>query len=208
MYKIYGKSEIGEGTFIADSVVIGYPGKDEITKLLEGRAEDIVGAKIGRNCILREFGMIYSHAILSDNIQTGHYFMIREYTTVGAGTLVGCGVLIEDHCCIGKNVSIQSGVYIPTNTIIEDDVFIGPYAIFTNDKFMGRGGEKPILKGAKVERGARIGANSTILPGLTIGKDSLIGAGAVVTKDVKPYTVVAGVPARKIGTVPREHRLY
>jgi len=113
-------------------------------------------------------------------------------------------VIIEDHCGIGSNVSIQSGVYIPTNTIIKDGVFIGPRAVFTNDKYMERGNVK--LVGAVVEKNVRIGANTTILSGVRVGEDSVIGAGAVVTKDVEPYSVVTGVPAKKVGVVPEVHR--
>jgi acetyltransferase-like isoleucine patch superfamily enzyme len=114
-------------------------------------------------------------------------------------------VIIEEHCKIGNNVSIQSGVYIPTKSVIEDNVFLGPRATLTNDKLMGRGEWK--IEGITIKRGTRVGANSTILPGVVIGENVMIGAGAVVTKDVESNVIVAGVPARKIGDVAESDRI-
>lgn len=205
MAKIHGKSKIGKGTYLGENVIIGYPGLDELQKLLDSKFNEVAGAKIGDNCIIRDYGVVYSNVILGNNVRTGHHFLIREHTSVGDNTLIGTGVVIEANCKIGSNCSIQSNAYLSTNTVIKDNVFIGPRAVFINDKYMGRGEVK--LVAPQVEKGARIGANSTILPSVIIGKDSLVGAGAVVTEDVAPYTVVAGVPARKIGNVPKEHRL-
>jgi acetyltransferase-like isoleucine patch superfamily enzyme len=204
MPRVYGKSRIGQNTYIAESVIIGHPAKDEKQLLLSNRLDDVAGAIVGNDCILRDFGVLYSHAILGDKVQTGHHWMVREHTTVGECSMIGSGVVVDDHCRIGKRVSIQTRAYIPTNTIIDDDVFIGPCVCLTNDKYMGRG--KVELKGVHICQGARIGGNSTILPGITIGKDSLVAAGAVVTKDVAAHVVVAGVPAIMISKVPKEHR--
>ncbi len=106
-------------------------------------------------------------------------------------------MIIEDQCKIGNNVSIQSGVYIPTYSIIEDNVFLGPNSVLTNDKYIGyEDPRKGDLKGVMIEKNASIGANSTILPGVRIGHNAVVGSGAVVTRDVAPGTVVAGVPAK------------
>ena len=206
MPEIYGNTKIGEGTFIGQRCVIGHPGKHEKALLVENRMNEVKGAFIGRECVIRDGTIIYSQATIGDNVQTGHNALIREDTVIGDKSMVGTNTIIEDNCRIGDRVSIQSAVYIPTNTIIEDDVFVGPRVCFTNDKYMGRG--EIHLLGAHVEIGARIGANATILPGIRIGKDSIVGGGAVVTKDVESYSIVAGNPARVIGTVPEEDRKH
>jgi acetyltransferase-like isoleucine patch superfamily enzyme len=200
MPEIHGKSKIGEGTFVADNVIIGYPGKSEAHLLKEGKFELVEGSTIGGNCILRDFGVIYSQTELGDNVKTGHHYMVREHSVVGANTLIGSGVIIEDQCKIGADVMIESNVYIPTFSEVEENVFLGPNVVLTNDKKMGRGDWK--LEGITVRKGARVGANVTILPGVVIGRDSVIGAGSVVTRDVPDYEIVVGVPASSIGQVP------
>jgi acetyltransferase-like isoleucine patch superfamily enzyme len=205
MATIYGNSKIGEGSWIGENVIIGYPGKAEAEILRTGEYDKIAGSVIGENCTIRDFGVIYSNASLGKFINTGHHFIVREYTEIGYESLIGSGVIIEEHCKIGRQVSIQSGVYIPTNSVIEDNVFLGPRATLTNDKLMGRGDWK--IEGITIKRGTRVGANSTILPGLVIGENVMIGAGAVVTKDVEPNVIVAGVPARKIGDVAESDRI-
>jgi len=206
MATIYGKSRIGKGTYIASTVIIGHPGKSERHLLIEGRLELVAGAIIGEDCVIRDYGVIYSGARLGDRCQTGHNFVVREDTHIGNGTLVGSGVIIEDDCSIGSDVSIQSSVYIPTGSVIEDNVFLGPRSVLTNDRYMGR--TEKWLEPVTVRRGARIGANSVILPGVTVGRDTVVGSGAVVTRDVDDYSVVVGNPARKVKSVPPEHRKF
>jgi len=205
MARIYGETKIGNNTYLGEDVIIGHAGKHEKELLLGNRLNEVDGSSIGDDCIIRDSTIIYSQVMVGNRVQTGHHVLIREGTDIGNDTIIGSGTIIEDNCKIGSRVSIQSGVYIPTNTVIEDDVFIGPRVCFTNDKYMGRSVDF-CLAGAHVERFVRIGANSTILPALNIGHDSVIGAGAVVTKEVEPFEIVAGVPAVRIGTVPEDQR--
>jgi len=104
-------------------------------------------------------------------------------------------VYIEGEVVIGDNCKIKPFVFIPTGVTIEDDVFIGPNVTFTNDKYPRAHGEWKLLE-TRVKRGASIGANSVILPGLTVGEYALIGAGTVVTKNVPDYAIVTGNPGR------------
>ncbi len=202
MFTCYGKSKIGFGTIIGDNVLIGYPSRAELSESCAFDAEklrDIIGSIIGENCVLRDFGIIYSKTTLGDFVQTGHHYLVREESIIGNGTLIGSNVIIEDKCKIGNNVSIQSGVYIPTYCEIGDNVFLGPNAVLTNDKYIGyQDPRKRELEGVVIEEKASIGANSTILPGVRIGRNVVVGSGAVVTHDVEPDLVVVGVPARVI----------
>ena len=129
--------------------------------------------------------------------------MISKLANVFESAKIGDGVKIGAFSEIGRNVkigddsNISAGVYIPENVIIEDNVFIGPHAVFTNDKNPPSHGKWRDEEPTIVQKGVSIGANSTILPNLTLGENCKIGAGSVVTKDVKPNTLVYGVPARE-----------
>lgn len=153
--------------------------------------------KIGKNGLIRTKNLIYNDVVIGDNFKTGHYILIRENTIIGDNVLVGTNTVIDGNCTIGNNVSMQTGVYLPTNTTIEDDVFLGPNVTITNDKQMERNNPNKKLIGATIKKGASIGANSTLLPGITIGENSRIGAGSVVTKDVPDNETWFGNPAKR-----------
>jgi acetyltransferase-like isoleucine patch superfamily enzyme len=117
---------------------------------------------------------------------------------IGKNCKIDAFVYVEEGVVIGDNCKIRPFVFIPTGVTIEDDVFIGPNVSFTNDKYPKVKGEWKLLQ-TRIKRGASIGANSVILPGVTIGEEALVGAGSVVTKDVPKRARVAGSPARIIG---------
>ncbi|MCZ2396335.1 MAG: N-acetyltransferase [Chitinophagales bacterium] len=126
------------------------------------------------------------------------YCVVLPKARIGSNCNINCQVFIENDVCIGNNVTIKPGVQIWDGITIEDDVFIGPNATFTNDK-MPRSKHYPEkFMRTLVKKGASIGANATILPGITIGESAMIGAGCVVTKDIPPHTVWVGNPARQI----------
>ena len=178
---LHGRVTIGEGTTVQENVILGSTEDGELG--------------IGKNSIVRSGTVIYSSVKIGDNFRSGHNVLIRENTKIGNNVLVGTNSAIDGDCKIGNNVSIQTGAYITRYTKIEDDVFLGPFCVTTNDKYMKYGAA---LRGPVIKRGARIGANATIMPGITIGENAVIGAGAVVTKNVNPNEIVAGVPARVI----------
>lgn len=138
--------------------------------------------------------------VSSTNIGDGT--RVWQFSVIFSGAIIGkdCNIcahtLIEGNVVIGDKVTIKSGVYIWDNTIIEDNVFIGPCVTFTNDKYPRSKQNDKEFDSIRVKQGASIGANATILPGITIGENSMIGAGSVVTKDVPNNVVAYGNPAK------------
>lgn len=124
------------------------------------------------------------------------FSVIFENARIGENCNICAHTLIENDVVIGNNVTIKSGVFLWDGTRVEDDVFIGPNATFTNDVIPRSKVYPPVFKGITLKKGASIGANATILPGITIGCKAMVGAGAVVTKDVPDYAVVVGNPAK------------
>jgi acetyltransferase-like isoleucine patch superfamily enzyme len=178
---LHGKVAIGEGTTVQENVILGSAEDGELS--------------VGRDSIIRSGTVIYSGVEIGNNFRSGHNVLIREKTKIGDNVLVGTNSVIDGDCTIGHNVSIQTGVYITRYTKIEDGVFLGPFCVTTNDKYMKYG---VTLVGPVIKKGARIGANATILPAVTIGENAVVGAGAVVNKDVTRDDVVAGNPARSV----------
>lgn len=148
---------------------------------------------------------IHENAIVDDGVKIGlgtrvwAFSHILENAKIGSDCNICEHVFIENDVTLGDSVTVKSGVQLWDGTIIEDNVFIGPNATFTNDKFPRSKVYPDEFKKTIIKRGASIGANATILPGLIIGNDAIIGAGAVVTKDVPPRAIVIGNPAKITG---------
>lgn len=174
---------LGENCKLEENVVLGLEYKDGCSP-----------PKIGNNAVIRSGTIIYGDVEIGDNFRSGHFVLIREETKVGNNVLVGTHTVIDGHCTLGSNIKLQTGVYLSTNTKIGDNVFIGPYAVLLNDKYPVRVDYE--LKGPVVEDDVSIGANATILPGVRIGREAFIAAGAVVTKDVPPRKLARGNPAQ------------
>lgn len=184
----YGINSIGENAVIFDPVTIGFPSRQNIGK------RDFNGVTIGNNAVIRSGTILYCDVLAGNSFSAGHNVMVREKTVIGDNVSLGTGVIIEGNCEIGSNSNLQSLVYIPTNSKIGNHVFIGPNAVLTNDKYPPHGGQN--LSGPTISDYAAIGANVTILPGVHIGKGSLVAAGSVVTRDVPEKTLAIGSPAR------------
>jgi len=158
----------------------------------------------GKNILLRSNTIIYNDVVIGDDFKTGHNVVIRENTTIGDDVLIGTNTVIEGNCTIGSNVRIQSNVYLPTNSFIEDNVFIGPCACFTNDRYPVR--VEYDLKGPQIKKGASVGANTTFLSNIEVGEGAIVAAGAVVTRNVPPFYLAIGTPA-KIKPLPEHLRV-
>jgi len=188
--KIYNNVKLGKNVIIEDYCIIGKPPMN----FSDGELETI----IGDNAIIRSHTIIYAGNIIGYNFQTGHHVVIRENNKIGNQVSIGTLSCIEHHIIIEDEVRCHSQVFIPEFTIIKKNAWIGPNVVITNAKYPQSKNVKKNLKGAIIEQNAIIGANVTILPGLLIGKHTLIGCGSVVTNDVDDFNVVVGNPAKNI----------
>jgi acetyltransferase-like isoleucine patch superfamily enzyme len=186
---------LGKGCVIEDFVIIGTPPKGSAP----GENETV----IGDNAIIRSHTVIYAGNKIGNNFQTGNKANIRELNEIGDDVSIGTLSVIEHHVKIANGVRIHSQTFIPEYTILENECWIGPNVVLTNAKYPLSQDVKKDLKGPIIMKQAKIGANSTILPGITIGENALVGAGSVVTKDVIDNIVVAGNPARVIGDISK-----
>lgn len=202
--KIYGKALINSGTYIGENCIIGHPQRIHLKKIITSKKKnsDFEGPNldIGENCTIRAGTIIYSDVSIDSNCQTGHNVLIREKTTIAENALIGTNSIIDGFVTIGRNVSIQTGVYIPPFSIIGNNVFMGPFCKLTNDKYMMR--KKYDLIGPTIEDNVSLGANSIIFPNVKIKYGTIVGAGAVVTKDTKEKDIIIGNPARFLKKVP------
>jgi len=149
---------------------------------------------IGPDSTIRDGTIVYNDVKAGSGLQTGHHALIREQTVLGKDVLVGTQVVIDGATAVGNNVSMQTGVYVPQDTDIGSDVFLGPNATLLNDTYPAISRDASLV-GPEIKDGARIGANTTILPGVSVGQEAFVAAGAVVTEDVSHKTLAIGVPA-------------
>lgn len=204
---IHQDVRIGNNVTIGDNSVIGkspFKASSSATTS-EEELEDLIiedGVKIGACCV------IYRGASLGENCFVGDLATIREKSSVGNNTIIGKGATVENKCKIGKRVKIETNAYITAFSTIEDYCFVAPEVTFTNDNYLGRTEErKKHFGGPILKKGSRIGANATILPGIIIGEDAVVAAGSVVTKNLEPRKIYAGVPAKYFRDVPEEQLL-
>ena len=185
---IYPNVTLGDDVVVEDFCIIGLPFKG--MKNLQ--------TIIGSGSIIRAGTYIYAGNQIGKNFQTGNKTNIRELNQIGDDVSIGTLSVIEHHISIGNNVRLHSQVFVPEYSTLENDCWIGPNTVLTNARYPKHISAKEELKGPLIGSNAKIGANSTILPGVVIGNNSLIGAGCVVTKNVAPDTIVAGNPAKPL----------
>jgi acetyltransferase-like isoleucine patch superfamily enzyme len=191
---IYDNVTLGDGCQIGADVILGEPLADIYRDAANYVNPTLV---IGANSIIRSGSIIYAGSQFGERFETGHRVTIREGTVAGENLRVGTLSDIQGDCVIGDYVRFHSNVHIGQKSVVGNYVWIFPYVVLTNDPHP----PSTFLVGVTVGDFSVIATMSVVLPGVTIGKDALIGAGSIVNRDVGDEDVVVGNPAKKVATV-------
>lgn len=203
---IHPGTVLGEGVKVLEYAVVGK--QPTLSPRSTAKREPLPPTVIGDGTVVSTGAIVFAGSTIGERVILGDQSCIRERVTIGDDVVVGRGSLVENDTTIGAMTKIQADAYITAYSILEDHVFIAPCVVTTNDNFMGRT-EKRLgkIKGPTIRRGARIGGGAILCPGIEIGEDAFVGAGAIVTKDVPPRVVVVGSPARILRDVPEDELL-
>ena len=200
---VYEGTVLGEGVKVLEGAVVGK--QPTLSPRSTAKREPLPPATIGDGTIVSTGAIVFAGAAIGARVILGDQSCVRERVEVGDDVVLGRGSYVENDTTIGAMTKIQAEAYITAYTTLEEHVFIAPCVVTTNDNWMGRTEKRfGLVKGPTIRRGARIGGGAILCPGVEIGEEAFVGAGAVVTKDVPPRTVVVGNPARVLREVPDE----
>ncbi|RDI73984.1 Acyl-[acyl carrier protein] [Gaiella occulta] len=197
---------LGEGVKVLEYAVVGK--QPSLSPRSTASREPLPPTVIGEGTIVSTAAIVFAGSTIGARVILGDQSCVRERVTIGDDVVLGRGSLIENDSTVGALAKIQADAYITAYSTLEESVFIAPCVVTTNDNFMGRT-EKRFgnVKGPTIRRGARIGGGAILCPGIEVGEEAFVGAGAVVTKDVPPRVVVVGSPARVLREVPDDELL-
>ena len=200
---VYPGTVLGEGVKVLEHAVVGK--LPSLSPRSTAKREPLPPAVLGDGAIVSTGAVVFAGSRVGARVIVGDQACIRERCEVGDDVVVGRGSLVENDTSIGARTKIQAHAYITAYSTLEEDVFIAPCVATTNDNFMGRTERRhALVKGPTIRRGARVGGGAVLCPGVEIGEEAFVGAGAVVTRDVPPRKVVVGSPARVIRDVPAD----
>jgi acetyltransferase-like isoleucine patch superfamily enzyme len=202
---IYPGTVIGEGVEIQAGAIVGKPPKLAKSSTAAGSALEPL--EIGAGSVICCQAIVFAGARLGENVIVGDQAFVRERVTIGNRCVIGRGSTVENDTTLGARVKIQTQVYVTAYMTIEDDVFVGPGVTTTNDDTMSRHDRDYALRGPVLRRACRIGGGVTLCPGVEVGEEAFVAAGAVVTRDVPARAVAMGVPARVMREVGDEDLL-
>src|SRR3954470_11795026 len=198
---VYPGTVLGEGVKVLEGAVVGK--QPTLSPRSTAKREPLPPAEIGDGTIVSTGAVVFAGTRVGARVILGDQSCVRERVDVGDDVVLGRGSLVENDTTIGALTKIQAGAYITAHSTLEDNVFIAPCVVTTNDNFMGRTEARHALtKGPTIRRGARVGGGAVLCPGIEVGEEAFVGAGAVVTRDVAPRTLVVGNPARVLREVP------
>src|SRR5437868_5155855 len=203
---VYPGTILGEGVKVLENAVVGK--QPSLSPRSTAKREPLPPTEIGPGTIVSTGAIVFAGTRIGARVIVGDQACVRERVDVGDDVVVGRGSLIENDTTVGAMTKIQADAYITAYSPLEEHVFIAPRVVTTNDNFMGRTERRhELIAGPTIRRGARIGGGAILCPGVEIGEEAFVGAGAVVVRDVPPRTVVVGNPARRLRDVPEEELL-
>jgi acetyltransferase-like isoleucine patch superfamily enzyme len=203
---VYPGTIVGEGVRILDHAVVGK--QPSLSPRSTAKREELPPLELGAGTIVSTSAVVFAGTRIGARVIVGDGARVRERCEIGDDVVIGSGSLIENDTSVGALTKIQAEAYITAYSTLEDNVFIAPCVVTTNDDFMGRTERRhALVKGPTIRRGARVGGGAVLCPGVEIGEEAFVGAGAVVTKDVPPRVVVVGNPARVLRDVPADELL-
>jgi UDP-2-acetamido-3-amino-2,3-dideoxy-glucuronate N-acetyltransferase len=200
---IHSGTALGAGVTVQDGAVLGKPPAFGARSKAVRTAEP-APLVVGEGAVVCAGAVIVAGAAVGPGAVIGDQVYVRERSAIGRESVVGRGCSIENDVVIGARARIQTGAYITAFTEIEDDVFVAPMVVTSNDRTAGRRGAGVPLRGPRLRRACRVGAGAVLLPGVEIGPEAFVGAGAVVTRDVAPRSLVVGSPARHVRELDEE----
>jgi UDP-2-acetamido-3-amino-2,3-dideoxy-glucuronate N-acetyltransferase len=195
---------IGAGCAVEDHVVLG-----KRPRLARGSSAsgEVGGLRLDERVTVCAGAVVLAGGHLGREVIVGDQAFVRERASVGTGSVIGRGSVVDNDVTVGARVRVQTGVYITAFTLVEDDVFIGPGVVTTNDHTMARHPRGAALEGPTLRRACRVGGGAVLAPGVEVGEEAFVAAGAVVARDVPSRAVVMGVPARVVREVADEDLL-
>jgi acetyltransferase-like isoleucine patch superfamily enzyme len=203
---VYPGTVLGEGVQVLDGAVVGK--QPSLSPRSTAKREPLPPTVIGDGTIVSTGAIVFAGSRIGARVILGDQSCVRERVEIGDDVVLGRGSLVENDTTIGSLTKIQADAYITAYSTLEDNVFVAPCVVTTNDDFMGRTERRhELIEGPTIRRGARVGGGAILCPGVEIGQEAFVGAGAVVTKDVPPRTVVVGNPARVLREVRDEELL-
>jgi acetyltransferase-like isoleucine patch superfamily enzyme len=200
---VYEGTVLGAGVRVLENAVVGK--QPSLGASSTAKREPLPPVTIGDGTVVSTGAIVFAGSSIGANCIVGDQSCIRERVVMADDCILGRGSLIENDTTVGAGTRIQAEAYITAYSTLEQDVFIAPCVVTTNDNFMGRTEKrKSLMKGPTIRRGARIGGGAILCPGIEVGEEAFVGAGAVVTKDVPPGKLVVGSPARVLRDVNDE----
>jgi acetyltransferase-like isoleucine patch superfamily enzyme len=203
---VYPGTVLGDGVRVLENAVVGK--QPTLSPRSTTKREALAPTELGEGTVVSTGAVVFAGSTLGAHVIVGDQACIRERVTIGDDVVVGRGALVENDTTVGARTRIQAHAYVTAYSTLEDHVFIAPCVVTTNDNFMGRTEKRlELMRGPTIRRGARVGGGAILCPGVEIGAEAFVGAGAVVTKDVPPGVVVVGNPARVLRDVPEQELL-